>query len=95
MKRILALAIALIALPAAAAPPVLMISIDGLRPDDVTLADARGLKIPNLRALAAQGAWAHGVNGVLPTLTYPSHTTLITGVWPVKHGIASNLTFDP
>ena len=84
----------LVARPALSAP-VLMISIDGLRPGDVQQADARGLKIPNLRALARDGAYADAVRGVLPTLTYPSHTTLITGVWPAKHGIASNLTFDP
>jgi predicted AlkP superfamily pyrophosphatase or phosphodiesterase len=79
----------------ALADPVLMISIDGLRPADVLQAEARGLKIPNLRAIARDGAYATAVRGVLPTLTYPSHTTLITGVWPDKHGIASNLTFDP
>ncbi len=87
-------ALAVIVVPASARP-VLMISIDGLRPADVTDADARGLKIPTLRALAAEGAHASGVRGVLPTLTYPSHTTLITGVWPARHGIANNLTFDP
>jgi predicted AlkP superfamily pyrophosphatase or phosphodiesterase len=31
----------------------------------------------------------------LPTVTYPSHTTLITGVRPAKHGIYSNVSFDP
>jgi len=30
-----------------------------------------------------------------PTVTYPSHTTLMTGVWPAKHGILANQTFDP
>jgi predicted AlkP superfamily pyrophosphatase or phosphodiesterase len=33
--------------------------------------------------------------GVVPTVTYPSHTTLVTGVWPAKHGIWANTTFDP
>ncbi|GAA3273459.1 ectonucleotide pyrophosphatase/phosphodiesterase [Sphingomonas yabuuchiae] len=32
---------------------------------------------------------------MLPTLTYPSHTTLITGVSPAKHSVSNNLTFDP
>jgi predicted AlkP superfamily pyrophosphatase or phosphodiesterase len=32
---------------------------------------------------------------VLPTSTYPSHTTLVTGVEPAKHGIWGNTTFDP
>ena len=42
------------------------------------------------------GAYAEGVRGVvLPTVTYPSHTTLITGVWPSKHGIWNNVAFDP
>lgn len=79
----------------ASASPVVLISLDGLRPGDVADAKARGLKLPVLSALAAQGASATGVEGVLPTLTYPSHTTLLTGVSPAKHGIANNLTFDP
>ena len=78
-----------------AAPPLLvMISVDGLRPDYVTQA-AHGAKIPNLRKFLSQGAYADGVQGVIPTVTYPSHTTLVTGVWPAKHGIYANTTFDP
>lgn len=77
------------------ARPVLMISIDGLRPGDVLEADKRGLKVPNLRRMVKEGVSATGVTGVLPTLTYPSHTTLITGVAPASHGIVSNTTFDP
>jgi predicted AlkP superfamily pyrophosphatase or phosphodiesterase len=78
-----------------AAEPVVLISIDGLRPADILQADKRGLKVPNLRALVADGAYASGVTGVLPTLTYPSHVTLLTGVSPGRHGIVSNLSFDP
>ncbi len=80
---------------AAVAGPVLLISIDGLRPGDVIEAKARGLSIPNLKALVKDGAYAQTVRGVLPTLTYPSHTTIVTGVWPAQHGIVNNLTFDP
>lgn len=79
----------------AIATPVLLISIDGLRPADVLQARQRGLKLPNLEAFLQQGAYASDVRGVLPTLTYPSHTTLITGVSPNLHGIGGNLTFDP
>ncbi|KPF90537.1 nucleotide pyrophosphatase [Novosphingobium sp. AAP83] len=75
--------------------PVLLISIDGLRPGDVLEAEKRGLKIPNLRRFLKDGAYATGVTGNLPTVTYPSHTTLITGVAPARHGIVSNTTFDP
>jgi predicted AlkP superfamily pyrophosphatase or phosphodiesterase len=96
MKRLLgAVAAALLAAVPAAAAPVLMISVDGLRPADVIEADARGLKVPNLKRMMAQGAYAEGVVGVLPTLTYPSHVTLITGAAPARHDVANNLTFDP
>jgi predicted AlkP superfamily pyrophosphatase or phosphodiesterase len=77
------------------APILVMISIDGLRPDYITAADARAAKVPNLRRFLKDGTYAEGVVGVVPTVTYPSHTTLITGVWPAKHGIFANTTFDP
>jgi hypothetical protein len=80
---------------AAAAHPVLMISIDGLRSRDVTEAPVRGLTLPTFRKLMADGAWADGVKDMLPSVTYPNHTTLVTGVAPALHGIAGNLTFDP
>jgi hypothetical protein len=77
------------------ASPVLMISIDGLKPEYVTQANAHGLKIPYLRTLISDGTYAEGVTGVWPTVTYPSHTTLITGVSPAEHGIYNNTQFDP
>jgi predicted AlkP superfamily pyrophosphatase or phosphodiesterase len=43
----------------------------------------------------ADGVYATGVHGVLPTLTYPSHMTLMTGASPDRHGIYANTTFDP
>ncbi len=76
-------------------PLLVMISIDGLKPEYVTQAEVRGVKAPNLRKLMEEGTYADGVQGVLPTVTYPSHTTLVTGVWPAKHGIFANTTFDP
>ena len=79
----------------AAAPPVLVISVDGLHPAYVTDADRHGLKVPALRRLMQQGAHARGVVGVVPTVTYPSHTTLMTGLTPREHGIISNTPFDP
>jgi predicted AlkP superfamily pyrophosphatase or phosphodiesterase len=76
-------------------PFLMLISIDGLKPEAILNARDHGLKVPNLRAFLADGVYASGVQGVLPTLTYPSHTTLMTGVSPAKHGIYSNTTFDP
>jgi len=80
---------------AASAGPVLMISLDGLRPADVIEAQKKGLKLPNLSQFVKQGAYATGVKNVLPTVTYPDHATLVTGVWPDKHGIGNNEVFDP
>jgi predicted AlkP superfamily pyrophosphatase or phosphodiesterase len=74
---------------------LVVVSIDGLRPDYILKADEYKLKIPHLRRILKEGAHATGVRGVLPTVTYPSHTTILTGVWPDKNGIYSNLTFDP
>src|SRR5215831_15623144 len=70
---------------------VAVISIDGMHPDNVLKADEHGLRIPNLRRMLRDGVHASAVRGVLPTVTYPSHTTILTGVWPVKHGILSNV----
>ena len=78
-----------------ATPLLVMISVDGMRPDYITAADAHGAKVPNLRRFLKEGTYAEGVVGVVPTVTYPSHTTLVTGVWPAKHGILANATFDP
>ncbi len=93
LPLILFLALAFATLAHAA--PVLMISIDGLKPEYITQADAHGMKIPYLRTLVRDGTYAEGVVGIWPTITYPSHTTLITGVWPAEHGIANNQEFDP
>lgn len=85
-------------LATAASPPawpLVLLSIDGLRPDYVIEADRYGLRIPNLRRILAEGAHARGVAGVLPTVTYSSHATLVTGVSPARHGILYNLPFDP
>jgi len=77
-------------------PPLLVIiSVDGMKPEYVTAADAHGLKVPNLRKFMKDGAYADGVIGVIPTVTYPSHTTMVTGVLPATHGIWANTVFDP
>jgi len=77
------------------APLVMLISVDGMKPEAVIDAQRHALKVPNLRAFMTDGAYAQGVRGVLPTLTYPSHTTLLTGASPAQHGIFDNTTFDP
>jgi predicted AlkP superfamily pyrophosphatase or phosphodiesterase len=72
-----------------------MISIDGLKPEYVTHASEHHLHLPVLSRFLTEGTYADGVLAVLPTVTYPDHTTLITGVWPAQHGIENNTLFDP
>ncbi|MFY9729422.1 MAG: ectonucleotide pyrophosphatase/phosphodiesterase, partial [Candidatus Acidiferrales bacterium] len=74
---------------------VIVISIDGMKPESYTEPDAHGLKIPTLRELVRDGASSDGVRPVMPTVTYPSHTTMMTGVSPGTHGIVTNPAWDP
>ena len=100
-ERVRAGALALIAslcaviLVAAEAPArrVVMVSIDGMRPQ--VYAESSQAKVPTIRRLMQRGAWSRGVTGVMPTVTYPSHTTMITGVAPGVHGIYDNRLADP
>jgi hypothetical protein len=70
--------------------PLVVISVDGLDNRYLAQADQMGLKIPTIRRLMREGQYSQGVIGVVPTITWPSHTTIITGVDPVAHGILSN-----
>src|SRR5262245_28778386 len=70
--------------------PVLVISIDGMDQRYLSERDILGLKIPNLKRLIREGQWSAGVIGVVPTVTWPSHTTMITGLDPSEHGILNN-----
>jgi predicted AlkP superfamily pyrophosphatase or phosphodiesterase len=73
---------------------VIMISVDGLVPDYYLEPARLGLKIPNMVKMKLGGSYAMGVEGVFPTVTYPSHTTMITGVRPAVHGIIQNRIFE-
>jgi predicted AlkP superfamily pyrophosphatase or phosphodiesterase len=74
-------------------PHVVLISLDGLLPSTYT--SPAPPAAPTLRKLAAEGSAASGVIGVLPTVTFPSHTTIITGVHPAMHGVLDNRIVDP
>jgi Type I phosphodiesterase / nucleotide pyrophosphatase len=75
-----------------AQPHVVVISVDGFRPDFYKDAS---WGMFNLRDAMMKGAYADGVRGVFPTVTYPSHTTMVTGVKPIKHGIWYNTPSEP
>lgn len=69
--------------------PVMLISIDGLHPDQVT-----AQTMPVLHALAESGVRARWMNPSYPTLTFPNHYTLVTGLRPDHHGIVDNTMWD-
>jgi len=70
---------------------VVLISIDGFRPEFYT---EEKWPAPNLKQMAREGVSASGVRGVFPSVTYPSHTTIITGAKPIDHGIYYNAPFE-
>ncbi|OLE55769.1 MAG: hypothetical protein AUG51_02235 [Acidobacteria bacterium 13_1_20CM_3_53_8] len=74
---------------------VIVISIDGLDARYLQRRDEFHLKIPTLRLLMNQGVSARGVLTVYPSVTYPAHTSLVTGAYPGKHGILGNERFEP
>lgn len=74
---------------------VIVLTIDGLMPEAYLRPDVHGLKVPRLRELVARGASSSGAASVFPSLTYPAHTSIATGVTPARHGIVTNTVFDP
>jgi len=74
----------------ASVPPTILVSIDGFRPDYLD----RGVT-PHLNALAAEGARAAFMRPSFPSITFPNHTTLVTGLRPDHHGIVGNVMEDP
>ncbi len=79
----------------AAHRPVVMISIDALNPHYVLDAGIHAADIPFLRSFLKDGTYAQSVINVTPTITFPNHVTLVTGVYPEKHGIFNNMQEDP
>ena len=74
---------------ATARHPLILISIDGFRADYLD----RGVT-PNIRALADGGVRAERMLPSFPSVTFPNHYTLVTGLYPDHHGIVNNRFFD-
>jgi arylsulfatase A-like enzyme len=66
-------------------PHVLVVSIDGLRPDAITTFDA-----PTLRRLTKEGSYTFSASTITPSKTLPSHTSMLTGLEPADHGVLWN-----
>ena len=70
--------------------PVILVSLDAFRPVDL----GRGLT-PTLDRLLAEGAHATSMRPSFPTLTFPNHYTLVTGLRPDRNGVIHNTMTDP
>jgi len=70
--------------------PLILISFDGYRADYID----RGLS-PTLSGLAKDGVHAQAMRSAFPTLTFPNHYTIVTGLYPDHHGIVNNRMVDP
>jgi predicted AlkP superfamily pyrophosphatase or phosphodiesterase len=70
---------------------VVLVSLDGFRWDYAKRDGAT-----HLLALGKQGVWApEGMLPSYPSLTFPNHLTIVTGLYPEHHGLVANSFFDP
>lgn len=72
-------------------PYVILISADGFRYDYF-----KKYKADYLTGIAKTGVWAQkGMYPSYPSITFPNHYTLVTGMYPARHGIVDNTFYDP
>ncbi len=69
------------------APIVVVISLDAF---GAALLQDPLLPVPTLHALMKSGSYARSMQPVNPTVTWPNHTSMVTGVAPAKHGLIAN-----
>jgi predicted AlkP superfamily pyrophosphatase or phosphodiesterase len=92
---LVAVALVVVATPAGPSaqtrdPIVVLVSFDGWRWDYIDRAN-----VPHLKALAARGVRAKAMIPSFPSLTFPNHYTLVTGLYPSHHGIVANNFVEP
>ncbi|MES2732544.1 MAG: ectonucleotide pyrophosphatase/phosphodiesterase [Bacteroidota bacterium] len=71
-------------------PTVLLISIDGFR---YNYFDKNAS--PNLSQLASEGVKAEWMTPIFPSMTFPNHYSIVTGMYAEHHGIVNNSMYDP
>lgn len=71
-------------------PSVVLISVDGLRWDFPARFDA-----PAMQAMIDRGFQAERLVPVFPTVTFPNHYSIATGLYPDRHGLVGNEFYDP
>jgi ectonucleotide pyrophosphatase/phosphodiesterase family protein 5 len=71
-------------------PLLLLISFDGFRWDYPDL-----YKLPHFNSLITRGVRVKYINNAFATVTFPSHFTMVTGLYEETHGIVANTMYDP
>lgn len=71
-------------------PIIILISLDGFRSDYL-----KTMEVPTLQKLAQNGVQAEWMKPVFPSLTFPNHYSIVTGLYPAEHGIIGNNIYDP
>ena len=69
----------------------IVISFDALSALDFDVIN----RLPNFHKFIAESSYCRKVYSVYPSLTYPAHTTIVTGRYPKNHGIINNTLFQP
>lgn len=70
---------------------MIIISLDALKATDIDIMKS----LPNFSTLINNGSHAEKVKTIYPSLTYPAHTTIVTGNYPKNHGIVNNKLLQP
>ena len=68
---------------------MIVISFDAVSSKDLEILKT----LPNFKELIKNGSLIENVESVYPSLTYPAHTTIVTGKYPKNHGIIDNTIF--
>ena len=71
---------------------LLVISMDGFR---ASYMQSHAQSMPNIRAFFRDGVKSKGIRPSFPSLTFPNHYTIATGLYPSAHGIIANSFIDP
>src|SRR5688572_24332298 len=70
-------------------PYVILVSFDGFRHDYV-----EKLNLPNFKAFIKKGTEAEAIVPCFPSLTFPNHYSIVTGMYPATHGLVDNGFYD-
>ncbi|CAH8532565.1 unnamed protein product [Schistosoma turkestanicum] len=76
-------------------PRVILISLDGFRYDYFEMARKRNVNISTFEKIQERGVGIMRIENEFPTLTFPSHFSMVTGLHPESHGIVDNAFYDP